>query len=444
MPAGFVHSQSARSRSIRGTFTLLLVWAAAAGCASTGGAPAVPTAQELPALEDQLGRNPSDVPTMVQLGAGYREAGRLDDARVLLERARETEPENGAATLFLGLTYEDLNRYADAGSVYEAYLELPGAALQDQVAARVPIVRRNELQQVLAATLVNEEDRDVAEVDPAAVAVFPFLYRGLNPEYRPLSRALSAMLITDLSQTDRLRVLERLEVQVLMDELALEETGVVDPGTAVRSGLLLGAGNVIQGAIGGSQEVVSLEASVVGVGGDVPDAPPVTDEDAAERLFDMQKRVALGLYAALGIELTVAEREAVERRWTTNLVALLEFGQGLEAEDARDYARAAGHFRRAAELDPNFQEAGERASAADLLADAASTTTTALASEAATVLLVDMGFTQFFDLAEALEGAQQLVPSAESRDPVSEVAGIEGFRPRTRIDVTIRRPPGGG
>lgn len=413
------------------------------GCASAG-SPAVPTARELPALEARLASDPDDVATMAQLGAGYREAGRLDEARAILERARATDDSSGAVALFLGLTYEDLGRYAEAGAVYEAYLRLPETALEAEVAARLPIVRRNELRQTLAETLAEEETLDVARVDPTAVAVFPFLYRGLNPDYRPLGRALSAMLVTDLSQTDRLRVLERMEIQVLMDELDLAETGVVDPGSAVRGGRLLGAANVVQGAIGGSEDVVSLQASVVELGGGGPDgSPSVSDEDGADRLFDMEKRVALGLYEALGIELTVAEREAVERRWTTNLRALLEFGQGLEAEDAGDYVRAAAHFRRAAELDPDFEEAETRASATEGLAEAARTSTGVLAREAASALFNDRGYLQFFDLAEALRGAQDLVPTAESRDPVSEVGGVEGFRPRTRIDITIRRPPGG-
>ena len=428
-----------------GILTAAIVSISVAACATTGGREFIPSEGELPALEAQLGRETDNSQLMVQLGAGYLEAGRPEDARSVLERARDLEPGNDAATLFLGLTYEDLGRLADARSVYGEYLELgDGTPLRSEVGARLVIVRRRELEQSLSAALLQEEQLDVAEVDSAAVAVFPFLYRGLNPQYDPLGRALSAMLITDLARTDRLRVLERVEVQVLMDEMALAETSVMDPATAARSGLLLGAANVIQGAIGGSDSLLTVQAAVVEVGRGAPDGTPdVSDEDEAQRLFAMEKRIALGLYETLGIELTAAERELVAQRWTDNLQALLAFGRGLQAEDLGDYALAARHYRAAAQLDPGFEEAGAQAASADATATATGTSTAELAADAADQLLTDIGYTQFFDLAESLEGAQRLVPTPERRDPVSEVTGTEGFRPRTFVNITLRRPRGG-
>ena len=78
--------------------------------------------------------------------------------------------------------------------------------------------------------------RAAFELGARTVAVFPFLYRGSDPALEPLGRALSELLVTDLGQVKRLRVLERARVQVLLDEMDLAERGLVDSTTAARSG----------------------------------------------------------------------------------------------------------------------------------------------------------------------------------------------------------------
>src|SRR5690606_20054840 len=100
---------------------------------------------------------------------------------------------------------------------------------------------------------------------PATVAIFPFLVQMRDSTFRPLGRAMAEMLVTDLSQTDRLRVLERLRVQALADEMSLVEEGLIDPATAARGGRMLGAARVVQGSIAGSEAALQLDAAVVGV-----------------------------------------------------------------------------------------------------------------------------------------------------------------------------------
>lgn len=421
----------------------LVVVLPALACASTGVRPLVPTEAELPTLERQVARDSTNVEALVQLGAGYREAGRLHEAVVVLERATALRVSSGAAVLFLGLTYEDLGRYGDARSTYEAYLgTVTSGALHTEVEARIPVLLRRELQVATAQALLDEATLSGTAPDASTVAVFPFLYDGASEEFQPLGRALSAMLVTDLAQTDRLTVVERLQVQLLLDEIALGATDLVDEGTAARSGFVLGAGNVVQGVVGGDQELLTLEAAVVRVDEGVGPAPDISEADEVERLFDMEKRIALAIYESLGIELTVAERERVNRRWTESLQALLEFGRGLEAEDRGDYALAATHYRRAAQIDPAFSAATTRAEPAQRMSEATTTSTQDLANSATEELMLDPGYTEFVDVDAVLEGAQTMVPTSESRDPVAEATGKEGFRPGI-LNIRVRRPGGG-
>jgi TolB-like protein len=421
-----------------GHLRLLLPLLTTAGCASAlqGPPPGFPTAQEVPELEAHLARDSASVPVLVRLGVAYREAGRTEDARVALERAVALEPEDPAAVYYLGLTFEELAQPARARELYATYRRVGRQGqLRQHLEQRIPLLARQELTVAVREAIARERELAATPPQPRTLAVFPFLYLGQDERLGPLSRALSEMLVTDLSQTERLRVLERTRVQLLLDELALGESSVVDPSTAVRGGHLLGAGRIVQGRIEGDERRLRLQAAVVGIGGEW-DGSALTEEDALQRLFDLEKRLALGVFRALGIELTAAERERVMQQPTANLEALLAYGACLEAEDAGDFSRAAGECRRAATLDPGFGAAQQAAARTADLAAAAGVTTHELAVRGRVELSPDR-----FDVELAeLDAIQALVPAPLVRDPISEAQGREGLGRRTVLEIIIPRP----
>lgn len=347
----------------------------------------------------------------------------------MLRRAVDAAPQDPSAVLMLGLTAEDLGRFAEAKTLYLRYFDLePSGALQAQVRERLPWLDRQELAAGVRDALAREAELAQTPPDPRHVAVFPFVYLGSDPELRPLGRALAEMLVTDLSQTDRLTVLERLQVQMLLDELRLAEQGAVDSTTAARSGRLLGAGRIVQGHVDGTEAELRMRAAVTGVGSGAQGGT-VVETDALQRLLDLQKRVALGLYRTLGVELTPAERERVERRPTENIRALLAYGLALEAGDAGDFARAARHFREAAALDPSFSVARERAAQAAGMEAARRTGTAEIARR---VVRPDVDF-------DALQGIPAALVGIEMRDPAAEGLGLEGMG-RSTLDIHLRIP----
>lgn len=363
-----------------------LTLVAAAGCAAP---PPQPPAMPAPggdvaALEGELAGNPASVSIRVRLGAAYREAGRLEEARTVLEPAARAEPLRASVTAQLGLTLEALEEPAAARALYDRYRSREGASdeMVRWIDARGALLRRLDFR--VAAREAAAQEATLAQVppDPARVAVLPFRAPGAASEFELLGRALAEFTVTDLSVTDRLTVLERLRVQALLDELSLPSERV-DPGTAARSGRLLAAGRVVLGALEvDADEVVRLAGAVVGVEGEgqtirefAPDAGPL------EAIFDAQKDFVLSLYGALGVELTEAEREQVLRRPTTNLQALLAFGAGLAAEDDGDFQEAAARFQEAVQLDPGFDEARIRAGESESVSGVASTPPASAAGE---------------------------------------------------------------
>lgn len=406
-----------------------------AACAGSFPAPAVPAPADIPQLRAELARDSSRVPVLARLGAAERGAGRPEEALALLERAHALEPSDAATVLYLGLTYEDLSQPARARALYEEYLRIGrSAALKHQLQRRLPLLQHQELVVAARRDIANEATLSQRAADPRSVAVFPFIYRGSDPALEPLGRAMSELLVTDLGQIRRLKVLERTRVQVLLDEMDLATRGLVDSTTAARSGRLLGAGTVVQGELGGTDEEIRLRAAVVPVAAPAS-ATSVTESDPLRTLFDMQKRLSLGVVSSLGIELTPAERDRVLHRPTTSLEALLAYGRCLEAGDAGDYATASAQCGEAARLDPGF--GGARAAAARMssLSGSASTTTNELSRLGGGELTLGaMDPTALADL-------QLLVPAPIRRDPALEVEGKEGGVTQPAIiEIIIHHP----
>jgi tetratricopeptide (TPR) repeat protein len=332
------------------------------GCAAGPGAVPSASPAEIPGLERSLALRPSDADAMVRLGAAYLEAERPGDALRVLDRAVSLRPDDPVPLALQGLAHEEQGAWEEAVARYAGALERnPPAQLERLVQARLAASRRQALAQGVRAALARESELADTPPDPMAVAVFPFQYGTGAPEYQPLARAFPALLVTGLAQVDRVRVLERARVQLLLDEIALGEAGLVDPATAARSGRLLGAGRIVQGRLDVSAaEALGVLASVVPVGVPGVDAiEPLEDEEVLRRFYELQERVLEGILASLGLTMTPEERERIRLGATENLEALLALGRALEAEDEGDFLGALEAFRESAALDPGFGEAGE-------------------------------------------------------------------------------------
>ena len=79
----------------------------------------------------------------------------------------------------------------------------------------------------------------VAAAGQPAVAVLYFRNQG-NPELEVFKLGLAEMLASDLDGTPGVRVIERVELQETLNELALGHSGKVDPATAVKQDLYVG------------------------------------------------------------------------------------------------------------------------------------------------------------------------------------------------------------
>jgi len=425
---------------------LIVVCACCTGCV-TGGLGSVPTPAEIPGLEAEHARDRGDMELGLRLATAYREAGRADDARALVDELLERAPADPGLLTLRGLLAEDLGDWAFARASYAAILDAsPSRALRQRIEQRLAVVRRQELAADVRAALAREAEVAQSSPDPTTVGVFPFVYEGDDPAWEPLALALPELLTTDLAVTGRLTVLERLRVQALVTELALAEAGRLDPTTAARSGRLLGSGHVVQGRFRVDAETrLSVDAVVVDVlAPGAEQTAPVVGEDAIERFFELEKQLAFDIYAEMGVQLTVAERERINERQTESVEALLAFGRGLMAADAGDFALAAQSFAEAESLDPSFALATDQREEAELTE--AATTAGAAADLSSTAQQVSLQQQAVQDLSQSPVSAQQLIlggVAERQRSVIAEVLGQDRVGQATLLELILRVPGGG-
>ena len=330
--------------------------------ACAGGAPPAVTPQDVQALEAESARRPTDAALITRLGIAYYTGKNYQRAREVLQGSLVLDKASYPTNIYLGLANEQLGTLDSARVAYNRASALATSQKQrGEIADRLALLTRKELRQAAREAVARESTLSTQPAIENTVAVFPFRYLGTDDQLRPLERGLTHLVITDLGKISRLRLLERERVQALVDELALSEEGRVDPATGARSGRMLRAASVVQGAL---QDVpaegqLKLDANVVSAASaDVSATGSASDR--LQQLFDMEKRVVSQLLQRMGIALTPAEQRAVSERPTADLQAFLAFSRGLEAEDNGDFAGAASAFNAAVARDPNFRTARDR------------------------------------------------------------------------------------
>lgn len=362
-------------------------------------------------------------------------------AHTALLSADALAPDDPKTLYFLGLTEEALERPQEALELFARYVEVPeSSSYRRLMAARHTWILRQLIRDELVA-LVAAEDSLTAEGVTEAIAVFPLSFMGGDSLYRPLGRGLSEMLTVDLAQVPGLQVVERVRLHTLLDELALAQGDAFDPTTAPRLGRLLRSGRVV----GGSFAVMGEDLRVDVALWEWPTEPlPNLSAhlDKLDQLFQLEKEIVFALLDGLGIPLTLAQREQIERVPTRNLQAFLAYSRGLREEDAGNFAGAAGHYSQAAGLDPGFSEAAQKAAETQALAEVAGPVEVALAAPGRTQASQSLGGSlvgRRLTLLNETIGAH-VVPGEEAREPTAEI-------PLTPPGVPIPDPPpppGGG
>jgi curli biogenesis system outer membrane secretion channel CsgG len=131
---------------------------------------------------------------------------------------------------------------------------------------------------LLAAALALPAVTDAASGDKPRIAVIEFKNKADNQWwYHGGAEAAQDVFVTELVKSGKFRVVEREQLQALMQEKNLTLSGDVDPATAVRVGKLLGVNYLLTGAV--------TEYGVTEKGGHAPGIRRLPGVSAGKKTF---------------------------------------------------------------------------------------------------------------------------------------------------------------
>ena len=321
--------------------------------------------RELAKLQVQLAANPSSVTALRAVGVKLYQLNRFQEARPLLDQARQLDPKCGVCALYSGLSAEELKDYTAAKLAYTKYLEVGTTrGTKNDIRTRLLAMAKNELNQAAKQAVANEAALRGVQSPGNTVAVLPFKCNCVDTTLLPLERGMAELVVTDLSRSANLKVLERGRMQAIADEISLSRTSQVDASTATRAGKLIAAGRILNGSIlasGGQQ--LNLTGAMVNTNTSNIESSPSAN-GTLDAIFSIEKAFVLDVFTKMGITLSPAEKKEFDKRPTQNLQAFLAFSRGLMAEDAGRLDDAQRFFESARAMDPGFGAALQRAQSA--------------------------------------------------------------------------------
>jgi TolB-like protein len=193
-----------------------------------------------------------------------------------------------------------------------------------------------------------------ASQDLPTVAVLDFtgLMIGEGVNSAPLGKAIAAMLVTELSNREGIRVIERYHLQDLLTEQRLSLSGRVEDDTALEVGLIVGAQYTIYGQVTTLGETTRMDMRVVNVETtEVMEVEKLSDQTS--ELLSMVVRMADMFSEKLQLEPPSAREEVAE----IPVQATIAFSRGVDFEDRGETERAIEQYRRALEIFPAHRDA---------------------------------------------------------------------------------------
>ncbi len=318
-------------------------------------------------LRARLVENPRDAESMRDLGVLHFMVKRYDEATDFLQKALAITYNDGKAIFYLGMSLEGSGKEEEALDRYRQYVDVAETSpYRTLLEGRFEGLTREVLQKQVRSLLAQE----ATLTNNAAVrtaAVFPLTYQGSDPKYAPLGYGMSEMLTVDLGYVEALKLVERLRVEALLQEIKLGVSGAVDPTTAPRMGKLLSAERIIGGSLA-VNEALDVRVDIAAVrAGTAERSETATESDALDNLFQLEKDLVFRLVKEMGISLTRDESEQIQRRPTGSLQAFLSYSMGLEREALGDFDGASSFYGQAIAIDPAFERASGRREKAEAM-----------------------------------------------------------------------------
>lgn len=219
-------------------------------------------------------------------------------------------------------------------------------------------MRRTLLSALALALLVPVAG--MAQDSRPGIAVMPFENGGSygrdREDFEALQQGIPAMLMSELAARTNARVVDRSDINRLLNEQNLATQGRVDAQTAARVGRLVGARYMIMGSFIDHYGKMRIDARIVNV--ETSEIMKVVSaQKDREKLFDMISDVAQDIMANTDLPPLPTEQAAAPRQIPTE--ALTYYSRALLYQDRGETAKAIDYYNRALQVFPDYAEAQE-------------------------------------------------------------------------------------
>ncbi|MEW5923612.1 MAG: tetratricopeptide repeat protein [Candidatus Zixiibacteriota bacterium] len=308
-------------------------------------------------LYRDIQKNPGSYEAWRELGVAYYKKGDLLKAEDALKQANNIQPD-ARSNLYMGLIFEQRKQYDQAIGAYSSSLNMEsdkktGQMLRSYLNRLIALKMKEDARK----TIADENAIDVASIPDNSIAVVDFDGSHLSPELAPIAKGLAEFTAGDLSKVSSLKVVDRMKLDAILNELKLSSSQYANPATSPRMGRLLGSRNVVTGSVldigeGG----IRLDGAIVNT---VDSATEMTapTEGKVQNFFAVQKDFVFKIIDSLGINLTKEERDAIEEVPTESFLAFMAYCRGLDYQSRGMPDAARQEFQTAAGQDKNFTQA---------------------------------------------------------------------------------------
>jgi TolB-like protein len=218
------------------------------------------------------------------------------------------------------------------------------------------------LLSLVLATLMAAPALQAQDTRPG-IAVMPFTDGGSygkdKEDFAALQKGLAAMMISELSQNTQLRLVDRENIQSVIDEQNLGKDGRLDNATAAKVGKIVGAKYMIMGQFTDFYGRMRIDARLVDVETSQILKVATSDpkDNKREDMFKILQSVSLKLMEDTKLpQLSSQQASAVKAR-NVPTEALAYYSRALTYQDRGDKAKAAEFFKKATDVFPEYAEA---------------------------------------------------------------------------------------
>lgn len=223
-------------------------------------------------------------------------------------------------------------------------------------------MRSRSIVALVALALTSAAGAAAAQDTRPGIAVLPFHNGGSygqdKENFDALEKGIAGMMISELAANPSARVVERDQIQRLLEEQRLGTSGQVDPQTAARIGKLVGARYVITGQFIDFYGDFRLDARIVSV--ETSQILTVVKEQMRrDHLFDIIRNASQRLMreAQLPALPKPVQDERSSRQIPTE--ALTYYSRALLYQDRGQKDKAIEMYERAVAVFPQYSEASE-------------------------------------------------------------------------------------